>query len=314
MNEYTKETTQCSSRVLMIRPTAFGRDDEAAETNSFMKEAGESGEGVSLAAQQEFDALALALGESGVDVLVIEDDLRLPDSVFPNNWISFHSPTEGSPVLITYPMCTKSRRRERRDEVLDEVSAYLGIRPDHLDLSAMEDDGVFLEGTGSLVLDRLNGVVYACLSGRTHESALDAWCDETGYRAIAFHASDAEGRLVYHTNVILSIGSHLAVVCLEAIGDPDERELVRGELSQSGRRVLEITLDQVTGFCGNLLELTSRTGEPRFAMSQAAYEHFNADQRGLIESLGKIVRVPIPTIERVAGGSVRCMIAELGSV
>jgi len=303
----------------MIRPTGFGRDDQAAQTNAFMQTPTETVECVRERAIEEFDALASALSSAGVDVLVFEDNLGLPDSVFPNNWLSFHQPIESesddgveNPVIVTYPMLAESRRRERRDEVLDAIAKFTGSTPDHLDLSGLEEADDFLEGTGSLVLDRVNNIAYACLSGRTTEDAVDAWADETGYETIRFHSADADGNPVYHTNVMLSIGEHLIVACLESITDPDEYELVESSLKASGRTVMLISLDQVTSFCGNIHELNSKDGNPIFAMSQTAFEHFTDAQREQIEALGTIVHIPIPTIEYVAGGSVRCMIAELG--
>jgi len=159
----------------------------------------------------------------------------------------------------------------------------------------------------------VHGVAYACLSGRTTEQALDAWSDETGYEVVRFYAADAEGNPVYHTNVIMSIGSELAVVCLASITDPDEYDVVEAALRKSGREVMPITLDQVAHFCGNILQLRNSDGESVFAMSKSAWEHFTPEQQARFESLGRVVAVPIPTIEYVAGGSVRCMIAELGN-
>ncbi len=318
----------------MIRPTGFGRDDEAAGTNSFMHMPTDTVEKVRGRAMVEFDTLAGALEKAGVDVLIFEDELGLPDSVFPNNWISFHQPIDGgeidggeidggeddelgnsvpNPLIVTYPMLAESRRRERRAEVLDAIAEFTGTTPDHIDLSELEETNDYLEGTGSLVLDRVNNVAYACLSGRTTEDALDTWADETGYQVVRFHSADQEGNPVYHTNVVLSIGTELVVVCLASITDPDEYEMVEASLEASGRAVMPISLDQVSHFCGNILELVSKDGEPIFAMSQMAYEHFTDAQRAQIEELGKVVHVPIPTIEYVAGGSVRCMIAELGN-
>jgi hypothetical protein len=300
----------------MIRPTGFGRDEEAAGTNSFMHMPTETVEKVRERAMAEFDTLAQSLETAGVEVLVFEDELGLPDSVFPNNWISFHQPIENglpeNPLIITYPMLAESRRRERRAEILDAVAKFTHTSPDHIDLSGLEETGDILEGTGSLVLDRVNNVAYACLSGRTTEPALDAWSDETGYRVVRFHSADADGNPVYHTNVVLSLSEHLIVGCLESITDPDEYELVESSLKATGRDIVQISLDQVAHFCGNVLGLGTKDGRTIFAMSQTAYEHFTDAQREQIEVHGQIVHIAIPTIEYVAGGSVRCMIAELG--
>lgn len=300
----------------MIRPTSFGRDDQAAQTNAFMNSPTETVECIRERAKEEFDSLAAALVESGVSVLVFEDDLGLPDSVFPNNWISFHQPVDGgegrNPLVVTYPMLVESRRKERRDEILDAVAKFTHSSPDHLDLSGLEQAEDFLEGTGSLVLDRVNNISYACLSGRTTEDGLDAWADETGFETVRFHSADADGNPIYHTNVVLSIGESLIVACLESITDPDEYEAVESSLTETGRELILISLTQVSSFCGNILELQSKEGKAIFAMSQTAYEHFSDIQRQKIEALGSIIHIPIPTIEYVAGGSVRCMIAELG--
>lgn len=312
----TAERAQRASRVLMIRPTGFGRDDQAAETNAFMQKSVETADQVRELAKKEFDTLAGALTEAGVGVLVFEDDLGLPDSVFPNNWLSFHQPLvsgEGAnPIVVTYPMLAESRRRERRDEVLDAVARFTKTKPDHIDLSALENESEFLEGTGSLVLDRINSIAYACVSGRTTDNALDTWGDEMGYEIVRFHAADREGNPVYHTNVIMSIGQKLAVVCLESITDPDEYDLVEASLRGSGREIMAITHDQVVHFCGNILELQNSAGESVFVMSKSAFDHFTPAQRDRFASLGRVVKVAIPTIEYVAGGSVRCMLAELG--
>ena len=299
----------------MIRPTAFARDDEAAETNAFMNIPDDPKEKIQEHARREFDALAGALKEAGVSVLVFEDDERLPDSVFPNNWVSYHEfkSVKSEPMLITYPMCAESRRRERRVEILDAISRFTKLSMDHLDLSELEEDDEFLEGTGSLVLDRVGGVAYACVSGRTTEQALDVWSDETGYQVVRFYAADQEGNPIYHTNVIMSIGEKLAVVCLNSITDPDEYDIVETSLRQSGREIMPITLDQVAHFCGNIIELKDAAGGSVFAMSESAWKHFKPEQQERFKALGRVVSVPIPTIEYVAGGSVRCMIAELGN-
>ncbi len=310
----SSERSQSASRVLMIRPTAFGRDDEAAETNAFMHKSTETAERVQEQARREFDALAGALKAAGICVLIFDDDLKLPDSVFPNNWVSYHEfkGVKSNPVIVTYPMCAATRRCERRVEILDAIARFTKTAPDHIDISQMEEQDECLEGTGSLVLDRLGGIAYACLSGRTTDQAIDVWSDELGYQVVRFHAADKDGNPIYHTNVIMSIGEKLAVVCLESITDPDEYDVIEVSLRQSGREIMNITLDQVSHFCGNILELRSVDGEAVFAMSDCAWEHFTTDQQALFMALGTVVHVPIPTIEYVAGGSVRCMIAELG--
>lgn len=312
----TTERAQRASSVLMIRPTGFGRDDESAQTNAFMRQPVETADRIREQAVAEFETLVSDLREAGVSVLVYEDELGLPDAVFPNNWVSFHQPVVSgeaqNPIVVTYPMLAEARRRERRVEVLDAIARHTRSRPNHVDLSGMEAQGEFLEGTGSLVLDRVNSIAYACMSGRTTEQALDAWADEMGYDVVKFHAADKEGNPVYHTNVVMSVGERIAVACLESITDPDEYDLVEASLRSTGRELMPITLDQVAHFCGNILELQNEGGESVFAMSKSAYDHFTDAQRGRLESLGRVVQARIPTIEYVGGGSVRCMIAELG--
>ncbi|MDF1808380.1 MAG: arginine deiminase-related protein [Phycisphaerales bacterium] len=310
------ETTQTASRVLMIRPTGFGRDEQAAQTNRFMKEPAETLSCINQRAIEEFNALSQALSNAGVEVLIFEDELGLPDSVFPNNWVSFHQPIEDgereNPLLVTYPMLAQSRRKERRNVILDAIAGFTRCEPDHYDLSELEESDEFLEGTGSLVLDRTSNIAYACLSGRTSQDALDAWADMTGYQTVMFHSADLDGNPIYHTNVMLSIGEKICVVCFESITDPDEYERVENSLRASGRELITISLDQVSHYCGNILELQSREGNHLFAMSQEAFEHFTDAQKARLQAFGQIVHVPIPTIEYIAGGSVRCMIAELG--
>ncbi len=268
-------------------------------------------EQIAQSAHAEFDALVDALQGAGVEVLVHQDQQGLPDCLFPNNWVSWHTPIDSEPTIVTYPMYDDLRRQERSSDVLDELVDWIGSAG-HIDLSALEDDDEFLEGTGSLVLDRVNGIAYACLSARTTQTALEAWADETGYQPVSFHAVDADGQLIYHTNVMMSVGSSVVVVCLESIHDDDERELVLQQLTHDGKDVIDISFAQMGSFCGNILELASQDGESVFAMSSRAWDAFTAQQKVTLQNAGKIVHVPIPTIEDVGGGGVRCMIAECG--
>ena len=295
----------------MIRPDAFGYHAQAASSNAFMNEPGDDPSRISALAQSEFDDLVAALRGAGVDVTVYQDTRGLPDCVFPNNWLSWHTPQEGSPAVVTYPMFNERRREERSTEVLDTLVNRCG-GADHLDLSGLEDEGEILEGTGSLVLDRVTGMAYACVSPRTTLAAFDAWCDETGYASVAFDAVDSEGQAIYHTNVILSIGERVSVVCSESVVDQSDRAELLEMLGRGGRTVIQITLYQMNSFCGNILELADQSGRAVFAMSTRAYKGFTAQQKAVLEGFGKVVHCPIPTIEGVGGGSVRCMIAEIG--
>ena len=307
------ERFQTANRVLMIRPLSFGYHTQAAQSNAFMNEPSGDEVKVALDAQAEFDGLVDALRDAGVEVVVYQDERGLPDCVFPNNWMSWHSPAEGGSVVITYPMCDELRRAERSVEVLDVLSSGVA-EVGHLDLSGLEDDGEILEGTGSLVLDRVQGVAYGCVSPRTTQAAVEAWCDETGYSAVVFEAIDRNGDQIYHTNVLMSVGSRVSVVCTAAIADDEDRERVLDTLRTGGREVIEIGMDQMGSFCGNILELAGREGKPIFAMSSRAYEAFTVEQQERLKALGTIVHAAIPTIENVGGGSVRCMIAEVGRI
>ena len=297
----------------MIRPSRFGFHEEASETNAFMREPGVDADTVAERAAKEFDALAGAIRDAGVDVLIHEDRDGLPDCVFPNNWISWHEPESGGPVLITYPMLDPMRRRERRGVILEEIIRFTGTAPTMIDLSALEAHGGFLEGTGSLVLDRRRGVALVSRSARTTERGIRAFAERTGYEPVVFDTLDPRGDPVYHTNVIASIGAHAAVVCVDAIPAEADRARVLGVLGAGGRRVLELSWDQITRMCGNMMELCAQSGAPVFVMSSAAHDALRGDQRDALSSVGAIAHAPIPTIERVGGGSARCMIAELGS-
>jgi hypothetical protein len=298
---------QTASAVLMIRPARFGANPETAGSNRFQK-AGAS-EGDAAAALREFDGLVGKLVAADVGVVVAGDtpEPPKPDACFPNNWVSFHA--DGSVVL--YPMMAPSRRAERSEEPVLQV-ARAGFRIlRRVDLSPLEARGEYLEGTGSLVLDRVQRIAYACRSPRTTSAALGEFCAALGYRAAAFDAFGPDGRPAYHTNVMMAIGDSFAVVCAEAIPDADQRQAILGQLEESGRAVVAIDAGEMNGFAGNVLALRSRRGEPLIAGSEAAFRALAPDRRRRLERHGTFVTAPIPTIERLGGGSVRCMIAEI---
>jgi hypothetical protein len=298
---------QTASAVLMVRPARFGSNPETADSNRFQRAGAASADAA--AAIREFDALAESLAGAGVEVVVAEDSPAppKPDACFPNNWVSFHA--DGSVVL--YPMMAPSRRAERRQEPLDAV-AQAGFRISRrIDLSPLEERGEFLEGTGSLVLDRPNRVAYACRSPRTTPAALGEFAAALGYRTVGFEALGPDGRPAYHTNVIMAIGEDFAVFCAESLPDEARRRAVIEELEGAGRAVVEIDAAEMNGFAGNLLALRSLQGEPLIAGSEAAWAALAPDKRRALERHGTPVAAPIPTIERLGGGSVRCMIAEI---
>jgi hypothetical protein len=262
------------------------------------------------AALREFEGLASALEQAGVSVHVFDDtrEPHTPDAIFPNNWVSFHA--DGTVVL--YPMMAENRRLERRLDVLEALSAKHGFRASRIiDLTCHEQAGRYLEGTGSLVLDRIHRVAYACVSPRTDLDVLGDFAQQLDYDIVAFEAHDAGGAAIYHTNVLMSVGERFAAVCSSAIRE-DERAAVMDTLRGSGRAIVDLTLQQMASFAGNMLEIGSSRIGSVIAMSERARDSLTAVQRQTLESsAGAIVATPIPTIERLGGGSVRCMLAEI---
>jgi hypothetical protein len=299
--------SQSADAVLMVRPACFGTNPETADSNRFQH--AERIADDAILAVREFDGLVRRLADAGVEVVAVEDppEPAKPDACFPNNWVSFHA--DGTVVL--YPMLAPSRRAERRAEHLAAVERA-GFRIARtVDLSALEAHGEFLEGTGSLVLDRVARVAYACWSPRTTADALARFCAALGYRAVAFDALGPDGRPVYHTNVLMAVGAGFAVLGAGAIPDPAQRAAVLDELADSGHEVIEIDVDEVSHFAGNLLALRARDGGARIALSETAWRALAPAKRARLERHGSIVVAPIPTIEWEGGGSVRCMIAEI---
>lgn len=301
--------SQAGSTVLMVRPARFGTNAETAGTNAFQRDAVGDAATVLARARREFDGLVAVLRENGVEVLVVEDspEPAKPDAVFPNNWISFHA--DGTVVL--YPLLAPSRRAEVRPEVLGELGRIGPGAPRRvLDLRA-EAGAEFLEGTGSLVLDRVARVAYACLSPRTSAVLLTRFCAVLGYRPRAFHATDARGVPIYHTNVMMSVGTRFAVVCLDALGDAHERAELAAELTGTGKELVPLTLDQLDEFAGNVLELRSRTGEALLVLSARARRALRPDQLAILRRHARLVSTDLTTIETHGGGSARCMLAEV---
>jgi hypothetical protein len=306
---------QCAEAVLMVRPASFGYNPETAATNRFQRQPSSAAAGeAAAAARRELDGLAGALNGDGVQVCVVEDTAEppKPDAVFPNNWVSFHE--DGSVVL--YPMQAESRRRERRPEVIDEVVERLGFKASWvLDLTSHESHGRYLEGTGSLVLDHIERTAYACISPRTHPDVVEEWARELGYEPIVFSAVDRAGVPLYHTNVLMCIGEKAVVVGTEAIV-PADRGRVIERLRGSGREVIEIGHGEIERFAGNMLELGTwdeALGDYRvLVMSETARHALPAEAFARLSACtDEVLAVPIPTIERLGGGSVRCMLAEV---
>ena len=299
---------QSPHAVLMINPLGFNPNPETAVDNAFQDAAiVDATERAAVAAEARIEVARIAEGLRGlgVEVLLIDDlpGSDVPDSVFPNNWISTHE--DGRIVL--YPMATPSRRRERRADVVEALRARYLVS-DVIDLSAMEQDALYLEGTGALVLDHVNRVAYVARSGRAHTAAALRWCSAMEYDAEIFDTVDAHGAPIYHTNVVLSIGSEFVTAGLENIPDPTERARVLARLTASGREVVTLDPAQVAEFAGNGLELVGADGRRVFALSARAAAALRTDQRAQIERFAHVFPISIPTIER-SGGSVRCTLA-----
>jgi hypothetical protein len=307
---------QCAGAVLMVKPAAFGYNPETAVTNRFQRPDGSaaSAKETHAWARAEFAALVQALESEGIAVCAVEDTPvpPKPDAAFPNNWVSFHE--DGT--LVLYPMQALSRRAERRPEVIARAVERLGYKARRtVDLTHHERDGRFLEGTGSLVLDHVNEVAYAALSPRTHPAVVEEWARVLGYEAVMFETRDAAGTPLYHTNVLMCIGARLVVVGAEAIV-PQDRERVLARLAASGRVIIELRPSEIRAFAGNMLELA--TWDEALGDSHVLVMSAGARAALSVETFGRLnactdttLAVPLPTIERLGGGGVRCMLAEV---
>jgi hypothetical protein len=299
--------SQSTNNLLMIRPVAFGFNTQTAESNAFQNRDDDQ-QAVQQKAVQEFDGFVQVLRDKGVNVTVINDtaEPHTPDSIFPNNWVSFHDNGD----IFLYPMQAENRRLERREDIIRKMEE--SFKANHvIDLSRFEAKEQFLEGTGSMVLDRENRIAYACLSPRTNAEVLKAFCDYTGYKAVTFDAFDQNGQAIYHTNVLMAIGSKFAVICLDSIANTSEKEAVNKSLNSTGKEIIDITFDQMNHFAGNMLEIKNNEGKPLVVMSQVAFNSLNAGQIASLEKYGKLVYADINTIETNGGGSARCMMAEV---
>lgn len=297
---------QTTSHLLMIRPVDFKFNQQTADNNKFQVASEQSN--VQQQALAEFDGFVKVLRENGVDVTVVEDTLdpETPDSIFPNNWVSFHD--DGSVFL--YPMHSPNRRLERRKDIIETLSQNFEVN--HVtDLSFFEQQHLFLEGTGSMVLDRINKVVYACLSVRTDEEVLKNFAALTGYRVVSFTAVDQQGFPIYHTNVMMCIGEKFAVVCLESIASTADKIKVLESFKATKKTVIDISFDQMNHFAGNMLEVQNKNGESLLVMSEQALKALHGTQITALSEFSKIVTAPIYTIEQNGGGSARCMLAEI---
>lgn len=297
---------QHTSHLLMIKPVQFDFNAQTAVNNSFQVRSEDNR--LQEKALAEFERFISVLRKHKIDVTVIEDtpDPHTPDSVFPNNWISFHE--DGSVYL--YPMFAVNRRLERKEQVLKLIKQKFRVTQT-IDLTAHESADLFLEGTGSMVLDRVNKIAYACLSPRTHQKVLQEFCDRMKFKSIAFTAVDSDNHPIYHTNVMMCVADAYVIICMDSITDPIEKETLLKSMIQTGKKCINITFEQMNHFAGNMLQVHNKEGEKFIVMSSQAYHSLTADQVLQIENFNSIIHSDITTIETNGGGSARCMLAEV---
>jgi len=298
---------------MMIRPFAFNYNVQTAVNNHYqnINESYDSNQ-INLSAQNEFDNFVLKLRSFGVNVIVFQDDDKFdtPDSVFPNNWISFHSNGD----ICLYPMFAENRRNERREDVVNYIEKNKYSINNVIDYSSAEELNIFLEGTGSLVLDRVNRKAYCAISQRSNEDLLIEFCEDFEYTPVIFNAfQTVKGvrELIYHTNVMMCVTDNFVIICLESIDDKKERKNVISHILNDGKEIIEISENQVIAFAGNMLQLLDRNNKPILVMSESAYNVLTKPQIDTINKSAKIVFSSLNTIERYAGGSARCMMAEV---
>jgi hypothetical protein len=298
---------QSTNNLLMIRPVSFGFNEQTAGSNAFQNRDADQ-QAVQDKALAEFDHFVKTLEHNGVNVTVVDDtpEPHTPDSIFPNNWVSFHA--DGTVFL--YPMQAENRRLERREDIITDLEDKFKINH-AIDLSRFEADHRFLEGTGSMVLDRENKIAYACLSPRTDKEVLELFCQQSGYTAISFEAADEHGKAIYHTNVLMCVGSKFAVICADSIPNPHEHIVVLESLRSTQKEVITISFDQMNHFAGNMLEVMTDKGDTLIVMSKNAYNALTAEQKATLGKYGKLIYADINTIETNGGGSARCMMAEV---
>jgi hypothetical protein len=297
---------QTTSHLLMIKPVAFDFNIQTAVNNAFQQQG--SNKNAQQKAEQEFDGFVQQLTAAGVDVTVVKDTPvpHTPDSIFPNNWISFHQ--DGTMVL--YPMYAINRRAERKQHVVDTIRTKFKINTT-INLSVHESNNLFLEGTGSMVLDRENKIAYACLSPRTNKKILEEWCRQMNYTPCSFYSVDENGGEIYHTNVMMCVADEYVVICLNSISDANEKQYLVDTIIKSGKQIIEITYPQMNHFAGNMLQLQNARGEKILVMSSQAYTSLTLDQVKKLGSFNRILHSDLTTIETNGGGSARCMMAEV---
>jgi len=292
--------------ILMVRPYQFYFNQQTASNNFFQSNV--NIENANELAIAEFDAMVDQLRQHQIKVKVVQDtkDPSTPDSIFPNNWISTHP----GGTLCLYPMFAPNRRAERKSTVIDFLESNFKIE-NIIDLTDLENEGKFLEGTGSMVLDHQNKIAYGCLSERLDQEAFISWCHKMQFKPISFKALDDKGQPIYHTNVMMCMGNQFVVICMDSIADESEKKILLDSFIQTKKEVIEISQDQLNHFAGNMLQVFDLNEKPHLIMSQQAYTSLNNEQLKSLEKYNPIIPISIPTIEALGGGSTRCMMAEL---
>lgn len=302
---------QTANTILMIEPVAFTYNTQTAVNNFFQQQTSDTSNSQMLALA-EFQNMVKTLRENGIKVISVKDTLEphTPDSIFPNNWITFHK--DGRVAL--YPMFAENRRVERREDILDFLQKEGFNYNDILDYSQEEKSNKFLEGTGSMVLDRVNKIAYASLSPRTDKEVFLKFCKDFGYTAhhfTSYQTVDGERKIIYHTNVLMCVGDQYVIICLDAMDNAPEREAMEKSIRDLGKEIIAITEKQMHEFAGNMLQVENDKGERLLVMSDTAYNSLSQEQISAIQKFNRIIHVPIPTIETLGGGSARCMMAEV---
>lgn len=297
-----------TSTILMVRPAAFGFNAETAANNFFQSNPKTGKEELQQKALDEFDNMVALLRKNGVTVIVIEDTEMpaKPDAIFPNNWLS----TSPNGTVIVYPMFAPNRRTEKRDDIVQQLSKEFAVTSLQ-DWSEYEVEGRFLEGTGSMIVDHDNAMIYAAISERTNLSVLEKFAATNDYQAVVFLATDKDGHPIYHSNVMMALGEQFCVLCEEAIEEEWELIAVRQLLDSTNHVVIPITREQMCSFAGNMLEVKNDKDEHLLVMSQSAFDSLRKEQKNMLEAFATLLPIPVPTIEQVEGGSVRCMMAEI---
>lgn len=303
---------QLTDTVLMIEPVAFGYNDQTAVNNYFQQNDQLSPAEIQRLAREEFSGMVKTLRSNDIKVIAQKDSPEppTPDSVFPNNWITFH---QGGKIVI-YPMFAPNRRSERSKDLIEKVIESGYRSTETIDYTPFENKNIFLEGTGSMILDRENRIAYAALSERTNEQLFMKFCSELNYKPVCFRACQSVNGVrlpVYHTNVMLCLGDRFVVVCDESIDDDEERERVMGSFRSTSKEIISISEEQMHHFAGNMLQLVNTKNEKLLVMSQSSFEVLNMNQLASLNKYSQLVTIAVPTIEKYGGGSVRCMMAEV---